>query len=567
MREQGRGTGAARAIPVIVLVVLAFGIYAPVLRHPFVWLDSQLVARAARISGLRSALGVFSPNYWAKEFPTHPRYRPVRVLSLILNHAVSGTNPWSYYLLNVLVHCCNVALLYALTARLLGSQRMAVLAALLFAVHPIHVEAIDWMKNRSDLLCTMFCLAALLLHVLNFGHSGGRARRLSLGLILCSLACFLLGLLSKEMAVALAPVMLLFAAFYVPRIERGRAYLASIPFIVVGCLYLLFVARYVKESAFFSEEPEYAALGLGRWSPLVTIAFYVRLLLLPTQLSADWDFPASASLADTPVQLALGTLAAVIALALLLRRSRSVLFSLGWILCFLLPVSNLISMPQRPLADQRLYLPSVGFCLLLARAAHKRRAATAWLVLVCGLYGLGTWSRHGVWEGEHRLWRDTVLKSPANPRARYNLGTVCGREGRLDEAITQLREAVRLDPLYGEAHYNLGAALERKKVLGEAIRHYRRATEVSPRDADSHLALARLLVRTERFGHARVSYEEALRIDSQRAEALKELGLLLFAASDHPASAYEYLSRAIQVDPTIAHEPEVRAALRTLEQR
>jgi tetratricopeptide (TPR) repeat protein len=431
--------------------------------------------------------------------------RYVGYLTFALNVRLAGLSVVAFRAVNVAVHLANALLVYALVRLAFGAPRLsrsrlepaagaiALVTALLFAVHPLQTEAVTYVVQRLTSLATLLYLAAAVLWLrLRLRDEAGRLRGWGRALALLPvLAAALLAMKTKEIAFTLPFAILLveLALFGWPS-RRTLALLGPV----------LATALVIPLTLLAAPSPPHlgdaAATAAGRLGPLEYLATqltvipgYLRLLLLPVGQDFDHDPPGFRSLLAPQVLASAALLLALLALAGWCLRAaargtadpalRLVALGIAWFFLGLAVESTLV-----PLADvmveHRVYLPSAGFflaaatagALLALRLAPRRfpvALAAAGAALALAL-GAATVDRNRVWSDEVTLWSDTARKSPGKARVHLNLGMALYERGRVDEAIGCFLRAVGLRPDYAEAHTNLGVAYGRKGWTDAAAR-------------------------------------------------------------------------------------------------
>ena len=393
-------------------------------------------------------------------------YLPVRDLSYAVDYAIWGKNPFGFHLSNLILYCLNVTAVYLMTFNLCTylaveeeerprQRRIALVASLLFAVHPLHCEAVSFITGRNILLSGLFFFCSIDFFVRYLKQN----RYPFIGI---SLVLFLLALLSKATSIIL-PLALLPLALRCPR-RRLPALSATMPYFALAAgAYFLFEAMGRKAGMINGSLARF-----GCWSLLVKTVvalqiplFYLKKLLLPVELSVEYD-PRFASTATSASFLVCAvTLLALTAAAIAARRDRSLyLFSLAWFLIALIPALNFFS--TTPIvADRYTYLSTFGFCLALAvltSSRQKGRAATGLglaLLLVC------TWSwlsgvRNTVWRNNETLFCDAISKSPQAVYAYQTLGVEYLEVGDFIRAAQNFEMTKKIQPDTWYAEYCRG---------------------------------------------------------------------------------------------------------------
>jgi len=411
-------------------------------------------------------------------------YRPISVFTFWLDHRIFGFWAGGFHLTSVLYHGA-VTLLAVQLCRRLFSDQVALFAGLIFAVHPVHTEAVTAIANRTEILATGFCLLALLVH-LRPGKDGALR-------IAGENALLLLGLLSKESALTL-PLMI----FAVDWLKPGGRLRVTGPLRVVPAIALYF---WIKTAAIgiagFEAEHGYfygATLGERIFSVMAVMWRYVGVLLWPTNLSASYE---QAFLSAPSLSAVLGAASVVAVAVAILSTQRSgtpVALGLALMAAAMAPYLHLQSM-MIVMADRFMYLPSVGFCMvagyglerLLSRLPRRALRIAVPLVLVATL-SLLTAARNLDWRDPVSLWTATVERSPTSAFAHGNLGLSAFHTGDVDLAIGALQRALELAP--GHIAYTdaLAAIFHHLELHGEELRVFEaaaRAGQTDPHILDS----------------------------------------------------------------------------------
>ncbi|MBJ6759366.1 tetratricopeptide repeat protein [Myxococcaceae bacterium JPH2] len=558
--EQESATSARRSrIQGLSVALVAMAVYVPALTGGFVYDDYALVDANPWIQSpvwlgevFRHQLFGFNPTATASA----AFYRPLTHVALLAIHLLAGVRPWAYHLLPVLLHAVASVTLSSLTRRLAGALRpnVALAAGLLFAVHPVHAEAVAWISGLMDVATTTAGLGALWM----LATRGLRPRRAVAGA-----ALWLVALLFKEVA-ALVPLMLL--AWEVmdtqdprPRRELVWRYGALG---VAGGLYLAMrwnaVGWAVANSGWAAVPPSIAWLNT-----LPLLASYARLLTIPSGLSIFHHFEPSTSITEGPVVLgALVVVTLLVALARLRTRVPLAWLGLLWVILPLLPALHLRALGESPVAERYAYLPSAGLCILLAMAwnAWEQGGRQRSVALLVGIGVLvvataKTSTQVLVWQDEVSLWANAVDVEPASPVPAYQLGATLLREGEAERALPVLDHAVVMRPTYSPAvealaqallqsgqaararelleaaipsaptlpsfHFRLGEA---KRALGDlpgAAQSFREAARLDPRSTDARVSLGEALLTLGQISAAQSAFDEA-RALSQNSPAVQQ---------------------------------------------
>ena len=517
-------------------------------------------------------------------------WRPLTTVTFALNHAAGGRAVWGYHLVNVLLHALATLALWALARRLVAAVAPAradaagLVAGALFAVHPVHVEAVAGLVGRAEILSALGVLGALLALAT---PSWGRRRLPAAALALA------LGLLSKENA-AVAPGLLVVAGLAAPRAiglperpglrspaaRRAAAVLAGLA-LLLGAVVLAYVLVRPVPLA-LPEEGRWFA-GVPRQNVLLTmtrvLAEYLRLLVWPHPLGVDFyyatRFPTAGALgAGGALATAAWLAALLLGVGLLVRRPVAGLGVL-WIFVALLPVLNVVAPVGVLMAERLLYLPSAGFCLaagdVLAGSLapfpagpRARRVATAILAgLTFALAALTarTVARNADWRDGIALWEAEIARAPHHPVVNNNLAVAYAGRGDHLRALERADAALAAAPRYWRAHVNRGISLQRLGRLEAAEEAYLAAARIEPRAAEPPFFLGVLLLERGEPAEALAALEraEALGPSSPRTQHWKATALERLGRTDAARAALE---RAAALDPADAEARRRLGALR-----
>ena len=561
-----------------ILALLVVAVYSPAIHFDFIYDDHKLIVEQAPARSIADVLRVFRERHWHNL----PYYRPVVRATMVVQQWLHGNDPPPFHALNVvLMAAMMLAALDLLRRPAFGIRPfVAVVAAVLFAVHPIaSCTVYPICSGRETLMPTLFIVAAVSAYL----RPGGTWR-------LAALALFAVALLCKEMAVIVP--LLFFAADALgltanaPPRRTSAVVRHYAPLAAILAAYFL-----IRWSLFHGTHEHRLALLDEPSGPLFSLLFAVQNSWLPF---ADlvYEPPVSVWMTTSRLLFGLAATAALVASAFRTRRTTGAVncFWAVWFLLSLLPTANILAQ-EAPFAERYLFLPSLGVIGALAtqvstlctlKAARQLVAVGSCVLLtVCAtvslhrgqffrddLSFLSQWVRVNPrsdqahrslgWalfeagrlpEAEQHLLLSIEL-NPQNPWAYEVLGNVLAREGRVPAAVAAYEQALEVDPDYHEAHYNLAIVLFRSGDLPGAERHFRAATE-RPQYSAAHNGLGIVLMAQERPGPALLQFEQALRIDPRNAEAHNNLGNLHASQGRH-AEAAGHFQQAIRINPDYA---------------
>jgi len=514
-----------RRLHIATIVVVCFLVYSNSLFNDFVYDDIFQVVENRWLRDLSHLPEVFARGVWGFSGSDQSNYyRPLMHLSYMVTYALFGLRPWAFHLVNILLHAGVCVLVFLVSvqlreaARAVPSFEIPFLAALLFATHPVHTEAVAWIAGFPEV---SFSLLFLLSFYLYIRAVKGDDRRCT-SLYVFSLLCFFLALLCKETALVLPLVLVV----YDQSLGRGADGLLVrlkrvLPYLAVAAGYLVMRTSVLSG---FAVSKRHAELSDFEYfiNVFPLVSSYLGKLLLPVDLNAFYTFDPIHSLLQWK---GIVSLAVTAGLAFFLigsyRRNRLAFFSASLIFIPLLPVLYIPALGENTFADRYLYLPSFGYVLLIASfvawIAQKRprmRAALALLVLaLLAGYATATLARNRVWSDELRLWSDTVEKSPNSVMPHSELGIAYAARGETSKAIEQYRIALQMNPNFADGYTNLGLVYGQLGMLDEAIREHRKALALKPDSPAAHNNLGLALSKRGMWSEAIEEYRESLRLE------------------------------------------------------
>jgi protein O-mannosyl-transferase len=576
---------------IIIVLVASFAVYFNTLLNGFVYDDIFQVVKNPWITDVKYIPDFFLTKTWGYTgIGPSNYYRPMMHLVYMFDYHVFGLEPWGFHLVNILLHACVSVLVFLIAARLAaeaekgwgnlsdfplfsrdrllneiggdrqeaigavhGSLSFALIAALLFAVHPVHTEAVAWVAGLPELAFTFFYLLSFYF----FTWSGPEMK----SFYLLSVASFLISTLFKETALTL-PIIFLAYDHVSGRTAGLSAYVRKyLPYFAVAGIY--FIMR-VHALGGLAPENAHAAMSVYQYVINVFPLFgeYLAKLIFPINLSALYVFRPIFSLFSVKGFV---SLMVTVAFCLLIirakRRDRIVFLSLLLIAVPLLPAFYIPAIAQ-PFAERYLYLPSIGFALILSlaltrlKAALKNKAlgvtATVLILVLMGGYAAATVERNAVWRNSYSLWKDTVKKTQDSFIAHLGLGNaLLEDEGRVDDAIVQYQAAMELSPRNPDIHDNLGFAFFKKGWIGKAMEQYRVALALNPRHADARANLGLALSKLGRTEEAMEQYRLAIASDPTFADPHDYLGAVYQRIGETDWAIREY-EAAVKLDPSNA---------------
>ncbi|MGQ9897040.1 MAG: tetratricopeptide repeat protein [Acidobacteriota bacterium] len=554
--------------------------------------DDVYVTLNRTLHDLAHLYRVFAQPYWGIGYEELATYRPVVSLSLGLNYAIHGLHPLGYHFVNLVLHAVNCCLLYRLVEAYTRWRQLALLTALLFAAHPVHVEAVTQVVGRTELLAAGFSFLSW--HAYLRIDEGRHWRWLAW-------AAFAGGMYAKESALTLIGVIGL-AELCAGRLHTRQAWRRAVfdaaGYLVVAASYI-FIRRLVNgqfgvhgDQTYFHGDPwhtRFLTMSQG-------FVEYFRLLVFPYKLSAFYDFSFFPKVSTiTPrVAISLTLVAAVIGVGLWAwRRQPLVAFAILMFFVSVSIVSNIVVPTGIVIAERVLYVPSVSVCLLgglgLASLYRRSQAGRYMAVGICVIVlGLMSWriiTRNPDWTDNEAYGRALVRDAPGNPKGwmaiakvyedagdlaaaeaalrqaiavsahraapRTALGHLYLRQGRETEAEDLFRAAIAGNPLGWQAYFSLANLLARQGHTAEALQWYEAGKQRYLPGAQILAGTAASFYRGGQYREAQRIYEEALRRNPHTPQAWAGYGLTLLRLQQLD-DARTALERAVTLDPNLA---------------
>jgi tetratricopeptide (TPR) repeat protein len=550
------------------LVLACVVVFAGVRQFAFVsWDDPSYVTNNPNVAGglswhaLRWALIASGGYYW----------HPLTWLSHMLDVQLYGLAPGPHHVTSLLLHILATLLLFWFLSRTTRSRGRSLVVAMLFAVHPLHVESVAWVAERKDVLSGVLFMATLVA----YAWYADRPNPLRYAVVLLG---FLLGLMAKPMVVTLPAVLLLLDAWPLRRFEQDggrmrsrqalRLLVEKLPLVALAALSAgLTVMGQVEGGALRPVSTFPLALRLA--NALVSYVTYIGQMFWPSGLAAFYPYPLA-----IPFWQALAAVLLLVGLSVgawrLRRQCPYLLVGWLWYVVTLLPVIGLVQVGDQAMADRFTYVPLVGLFMALAwgvsDAARRWRYGRLALTVASGVLLVSTTvaatEQVQYWRDSLALWGRAATVTRDNERAHANLGTALQQAGRAQEAIDQYREAARLLSIEAAAahvrasgaatmHVAAGILLMQSRRASDAADEFLAAVAIKPEDADIHHNLAVALDAAGRQADAATHHAAAARLRPGDAQSQAN-ACVAFANLGRLNEAIPLCLEALRLDPSRA---------------
>jgi len=591
-----------KRLGILVFVVAALAVlpYINALKNEFVLDDIAIVVENPLIRDVGNVGRIFTTNYWGTgssdpSIIDSGLYRPLTVFSYAVDYSAWKLDPVGYHAVNVALHAIASVLLFFVALDILASPIAAAATAAVFAVHPTHTEAVTSIVGRAELLAALFFIAAFWFARSRVQEESGvtsvAPRNRALARAGIAALCYLMGMLSKEIAVTLPAILVLDDWLHRDELRRGGP--AMRRFIVVryaalGAALAIYIAlRFHAVAGRGNVWPGF--IGVSPGARILTasrvVAEYIGLFIYPHTLLADYwktSVPIASSVVDPLVLLSLALWAAVAAAAFTkLRSERAALLALGWFFVTIAPVSNVFFPIGVGKAERILYLPSAGLCLfvgwifvesekvirkrwilpvalapvLFALMARTIRRNTDWhdnLSLALATLEVapssplmndiaaGEFVKRGQPRRAIPLLQEALRQAPTMPLLLTHLGAAYYAQGQLDQAIAEYTQAITSNPRDADAHANLGVAYLDKQQINAGVSELTIALQLNPHSADAHNNLGTVYLDRQQLEAAIAEFNASLRTNPGSAQTHNNLGVALFRQGRFAEAADQY---------------------------
>ncbi len=515
----------------IFLIVASLVVYWQITNHEFINYDDGIYV--TENPHVQSGL-TFKSIKWAFTTGRAANWHPVTWLSHMLDIELYGLNPMGHHWMNLQIHIINSILLFIVLKMMTGAVWKSAFVAALFALHPLHVESVAWISERKDVLSTVFWILSMWGYV-RYVMQPDKKRYFFLILF------FILGLMAKPMLVTLPFVLLLLDFWPLSRFQSKtiagliREKLPLFALSAASCIITFFVQK--NSGAVVSAEIFPLILRIA--NTFISYVSYLEKTLWPQNLTLLYPYPDILPLGRAILS---GLLLLCISAVIFLARKRCPYLVTGWLwyIGTLVPVIGLVQVGPQCMADRYTYIPLIGIFIILtwgisdisARWQHRKILLLLSSVTVLLSISICTWFQTHYWQNSKTIFTHTLNITKNNSIAHYELGMAYDHVGKLNEAVLNYNEALKIDPRYAQAHHNLGIVLIRQGNTEAAIYHYNQALQIDPNYSKAYYNLAKAYMKLNKIESAIHYFQEALNIDSDMKIALFNLSWIYATNND-----------------------------------
>ncbi len=502
-----------------ILVLSCAAAYSNSLHNPFIWDDDALVVKNPLLGSWSNLPKAFTSDLYPGVTAGSNFYRPLQTISYMWDYHFWQLDPFGYHLSNIILQALVSFLVFLFTRIILKDTKIAFAAALLFALNPLHTEAVTYISGRAEMLMGLFLLSSLILFI--------RGKRLF------SLLSFICGLLSKELSVVFPLVILAYIFYYSTSLRRtcrdrtlfcpynsSRHDLRSVlPFFLVDLIYLILRSGLLH---FATIRPP----ALVKYPLLLRITVFPEVVFTYLKLLF---FPVNLHMSRTTIRpvnflgfflnwFLLGAICVACVYLLRNKKNKNAAFMIFWSLAFFIPQSGILPI-NAFVAEHFIYLSSISFFILLAYALHRylRRGLFIFSVISLALfYGMLTYARNSDWSDPLIFYSKIIKYSPDSFQAHNNLGLQYEYRHNLEKAILEYKKALEIEPKLIEAHSNLANAYFKQGKFQEALSEYAQVEKSAPRAKVGELQnnIGCIYEVEGSLDEALTRYQLALRLDS-----------------------------------------------------
>ena len=528
------------AVAILLIAGAGFLAYINSLGGEFLYDDMLLVVKNIKITSWNNIFHLFRENIYNILGENNSfYYRPILMVTYMMDHSLWNLNPVGYHFTNILLHILSAITLFFLLCILFKDKLLSFLASIFFVTCPIHTEAVSYISGRADPLSALFIFAAFISYLLSLDSDNVRAY------IIMSV-CYICALLSKESSLIFPALIFLYHYIFKGKINRKGVALVMAIFFTYLFLRIVFrgpslVSDTVNVAPFLDRVPTF----------FTAIAAYIRLLFVPYPLHMGYGY--RQFYWHNPSVITGVIIVLLSALYVYKNRGKSgdlVSFSILWFFVTLLPQSNLFPI-NAYMSEHWLYLPSIGFFLILGDCVlvlmkKVRTAAIIYTVTILLFSSYVTARQNEYWRNCIAFYERTIKYSPHCGRSYNNLGAVYLTRRDPEMAIKILKKAVMIDPSCSDSYINLGIAYTELKKYDLAAQLFKQGLRINPRNAAGYYYLGRLYVVCGSEKQALEEFKKTVGLCPDYAEAHISLGSIYFNRKEY-FLAKKHVDKALQL--------------------
>ncbi len=546
-----------------IIAILTVSIYFPSLNNKFLndWDDGVYVTNNTQIKSLHGDSISYTLKKTFRSY-TYGHYHPLTMLSYCIEYNLSRLNPKTYHTTNLILHILNSFLVFALIWLLVRQSLVAFITALLFALHPMHVETVAWIADRKDLLCSLFFIGAMCTYVMY--HQNQNKKYYVFTFVL-----FVLALFSKAMAITF-PIVLFALDYFMTGKFSIRNSKGKLPFFTLSLIFGYVSILAQKSNDALADLDHINFLEKIMFSSYSVIMYVVNLFSF-SNISAFYNYPLTEN-GKYPVIFYVAPFLLIGLIWLLLKvkeQKKLIRFGFAFFIITIALVLQIIPAGNVIMADRYTYIPYIGLFFVIAsfsnslitntKSKSTKPIVIAVLVIYLGACCYFTFNRTKIWKDSMTLWSDTIEKNPDAALPYSNRAALFVKQNQTEKAISDLDHAIRIRPNYVTAHYNRGVAFMRLGKFNEAVGDFSMVLQNNSRDIISvYMNRGDAYMQLADYKEAIEDYSSALSYDNRFGQAYYNRGLVFYTINQYK-EAIEDFSLAIRFDPNNGQAYYLRA--------
>lgn len=499
------------------------------------WDDDIYVTENPLLENLSSNLKTYFTQ------PIASNYHPLTILSLAIDYQLVGMNPWWYHVVNLVFHLLNTLLVYLFIKQLSrGKENVSLIVAVLFAIHPMHLESVAWISERKDVLFTFFFLLSSLSYM-RYTHTG-KVQHLA-----GSLGLFLLSCLSKPAAVTLAPTLVIID-WYMGRKFNQKAILDKIPYFIIALIFGI-VTFIIQRDTAVSDFAAYTMFQRIMFASYGMVIYIIK-LFVPYNLAVLHPYPNVPEGLTTFYYIAPLLVAALIAAVIWsVQKTKVVAFGFLYYLINVALVLQFMSVGMAIISERYTYVPYIGLFFILAMGFDYLRRQRPQLALPLTAIMVGyivvmsvvTYNRTALWKNSDTLWTDVIKKYPNKaPVAHNNRGTYYRAEKQMQKALEDFNLAIQLLTDYQLAYVNRGNVYFSLNENEKALADYNKGLEIKKDDAKAFCNRAAVYFQLGQYEKAIEDGTNALKYKPIYPDAWMNRGVTYAVLGKHPEAIKDF---------------------------
>ncbi len=527
----------------VIILIISFFSYYSILHNGFVnWDDDDYIRNNPLVHSI-NLKNIFSQNVMGN-------YHPLTILAIAIQYYFFELKESNYHLISLLLHLFNVVLVYFTIIHLSERVTIALIASLLFGIHPIHVESVAWAADQKDLLYTFFFLASYICYIKYI-------KNLHKLYYLLSFIFFILSLFSKAVAVTL-PLIFILTDYFKERKINLKSLLEKIPFFVLSIIFGILAIFAQREGGAINDV---AIFTLPQRVVFASYGFinYLYHLIIPLNLSAIYPYPIKTG-ADMPTQYYLYLIVLILFIAYViftLKSSKKIFFGISFFSITLFLVLQLLPVGQAVVADRYAYIPSIGIFYLAGEGLYllwikKYKTIVITLLSVFSiLYITQTFARSKIWKDSFSLWNDVISKYKTVPVAYNNRGYYLKNHNNYKDALIDYNKALEIDSDYYLAYNNRANLYLKQNENDVALKDYNKAIKLKPDFVEAYNNRGYVLYKKENNEMALSDYNKAIELKPDFAAVYNNRGILYIKEKKYE-SAIKDFTTAIDLKTDLA---------------